>query len=164
MALHGWGQLMSIAHIAAELGISPNGLGLGDVRVRALLGDQGAVYMSNAYGKSNNYNATMGVGNSGVDSGVYRPNASSGWVYGSFSDPNCFGVPILSFTWSVDRYDNASAGDFVLNSSIGATLRMVINGSTYQISNAGGGRYPVPAAACQLLENSNGVSIQIYKA
>lgn len=164
MALQSSGAI-SIADIAKELRISPDNLGLNDARVRTLLGDQGAVYMSNAYGKSNNYNSTMSVGNSGVNSGVYRPNASSGWVYGSFADPNCFGVPILSFTWSVDQYDNASAGDLVFNASLGATLRLVLNGNSYQLTNAGGARYPVPAAACQLLENGQGaVSVQIFKA
>ncbi|MBW3732445.1 hypothetical protein [Aeromonas dhakensis] len=60
MAIHGWGTPVSIYEIAVELGIGATGLSLGDQRVRNLLGDSGAVYMSNAYGKSNTASLTIG--------------------------------------------------------------------------------------------------------
>lgn len=61
MALHGWGQPMSIYNIASELGIGATGLSLNDSRVRNLLGQPGgAINISNAYGKSNMSRLTIG--------------------------------------------------------------------------------------------------------
>ncbi len=71
MAIHGWGIPIGMNEIAAELGIGATGLSLNDSRVRTLLGNpSGAVYMSNAYGKSNNYVGSFVVGYSGGNSGV----------------------------------------------------------------------------------------------
>ncbi len=108
MALHGWGQPMSIAHIAAELGISPNGLGLGDARVRALLGDQGAVYMSNAYGKSDLDRLTIGrYDNSGRTYIGYQSASPTGANFGAYAGkPTAQGVitQLIIQHWS--QYDN----------------------------------------------------------
>lgn len=87
----------SVAWLCAGVGV--NGLSLNDSRVRTLLGNpSGAVYMSNAYGKSNNYVGSFVVGYSGWNSGVYRANASSGWAYGGIRTTT--GGPLPSAVYS----------------------------------------------------------------
>ncbi len=162
MALHGWGQAMSIAHVATELGISPIGLSLGDSRVRNLLGDTGAVYLSNAYGKSNAYTSTISLGNSGITTGVYRPNAGSGWVYGSVANSIVYGTPLIWMTWEVDRFGGTGDGEFYFANSIGAKLKITVNERTFTTSDNGGGRYSIPAEYTQFMEDSvGGLTIQI---
>ena len=78
---------ISIADIAAELRISAEGLGLGDSRVRALLGHPtGAVYMSSAYGKSAGYSGTLTIGllaSTREDNVGYNPLTATGASSGS---------------------------------------------------------------------------------
>lgn len=156
MAIHGWGQPVTIYQIAVELGIQAQGLSLGDGRVRNLLGNPtGAVYMSNAYGKSNGYSGTIAVGNRGVKSGVYRPDANSNWQYGSFSNPICLGAPIISMLWEVDRYDNASIGGLKLGWGVGNRLRITLNGRAWLTDpEYGTGGYSFAADMSQYLENT----------
>jgi len=164
MALPASGQIL-MSQIAAELGISPVGLTLNDSRVRQLAGKpSGPVWFSDFWGKSNAYTGSISIGNSGTTSGVYRPNASSGWVYGSFSNPVCYGVPILWFTWEVDRHGGAGNGELSLSSSVSGSVRLVLNGNSYTCAGAGNGNYTVPYQACQYLEDNSSASIQIYKA
>lgn len=166
MALQGWGSPISIYQIAVELGIGATGLSLNDSRVRTLLGNtSGAVYMSNAYGKSNNYSGTLTVGNRGTQSGCYRPNSSSGWSWGAMTPAAAFGVGIVYFLWDVDRYGNTSGGRIKFDASIGANVRFVFNGKSYTQMDSGGGLYGFPDDCVNYLENVVGVvQVQIYKA
>lgn len=167
MAIHGWGTPVSIYEVAVELGIGATGLSLNDSRVRTLLGNpSGAVYMSNAYGKSNNYVGSFVIGNSGVVSGAYRTNASSGWTCGSITPAVAYGVAIIEFAWTVDRYDNTSEGNLVFASAIGGRLLININGNQwYSGYDNGAGRFTVPQACTQWLENgSGGLTLTLIKA
>ncbi|ELO1556239.1 hypothetical protein [Aeromonas hydrophila] len=167
MAIHGWGTPVSIYEIAVELGIGATGLSLNDSRVRTLLGNpSGAVYMSNAYGKSNNYVGSLVIANSGVNSGVYRPNASSNWSYGSLTPATAYGVALLQFAWTVDRYDNTGDGVLQFASAIGGRFLIDVNGNQwYSGYDNGGGVFVVPQACTQWLENgSGGLTLTLIKA
>ncbi|WP_164672877.1 hypothetical protein [Aeromonas hydrophila] len=167
MAIHGWGTPVSIYEIAVELGIGATGLSLNDSRVRTLLGNpSGAVYMSNAYGKSNNYVGSLVIANSGVNSGVYRPNASSNWSYGSLTPATAYGVALLQFAWTVDRYDNTGDGVLQFASAIGGRFLINVNGNQwYSGYDNGGGVFVVPQACTQWLENgSGGLTLTLIKA
>ncbi|MGU5716890.1 hypothetical protein [Aeromonas taiwanensis] len=167
MAIHGWGTPVSIYEVAVELGIGATGLSLNDSRVRTLLGNpSGAVYMPNAYGKSNNYVGSLVVGNSGLMSGAYRANASSGWSYGSLTPSAAYGVPILQFAWTVDRYDNSSEGVLQFSQAMGGRFLININGNQwYSGYDNGGGVFTVPQACTQWLENGSGaLTLTLIKA
>ncbi|WP_323894931.1 hypothetical protein [Aeromonas caviae] len=158
---------ISIAQVATELGIGATGLSLNDSRVRNLFGKaSGIIRMSDGHGKSNNYVGSFVIGNSGVVSGAYRTNASSGWTCGSITPAVAYGVAIIEFAWTVDRYDNTSEGNLVFASAIGGRLLININGNQwYSGYDNGAGRFTVPQACTQWLENgSGGLTLTLIKA
>ncbi len=126
----------------------------------------GVISLSDAYGKSNNYVGSLVVGNSGVMSGAYRANASSGWTCGSMTPATAYGVALLQFAWTVDRYDNASDGTLMFASAIGGRFLININGNQwYSGYDNGSGMFTVPQACTQWLENgSGGLTLTLIKA
>lgn len=158
---------ISIAQVATELGIGATGLSLNDSRVRTLCSKpSGAISLADARGKSNNYVGSFVIGNSGVVSGAYRTNASSGWTCGSITPAVAYGVAIIEFAWTVDRYDNTSEGNLVFASAIGGRFLININGNQwYSGYDNGAGRFTVPQACTQWLENgSGGLTLTLIKA
>ncbi|MBL0603828.1 hypothetical protein JD542_18510 [Aeromonas dhakensis] len=104
MAIHGWGTPVSIYEIAVELGIGATGLSLNDSRVRTLLGNpSGAVYMSNAYGKSNGMQLTIGQYN---DSGRLHLGFRSGICGGLNPASSDYGVVTQLYILRWSQYDN----------------------------------------------------------
>lgn len=107
MALPSSGAI-SLWQIAQELNVPIEGLSLGDQRVRDLLGDQDAVYMSNAYNKSAMNTMTIGRwDNSGRTYLGYQGASPTGTNYGGWmGNATPYGIvkTLIIQRWS--QYDN----------------------------------------------------------
>lgn len=100
MALPGSGAI-SMAQVAAELGIPATGLGLNDSRVRALAGKpSGAISMADLHGKSSMWSCVITVGKE-------TANADDGAnLYGYSSGPAINGLDPRTAFGSISRTDS----------------------------------------------------------
>jgi hypothetical protein len=118
---------ITIAQVAAELGISATGLNLNDSRVRTLAGvPSGAISLNNLHGKTQG--AVMSVAAPNVQ--VFKAGTGTGTVSGSSTATPTGGTGPYSYSWAVS---GVTSGITINNAAIANPIwsRLCANGTDY---------------------------------